>query len=240
MGNKILVFVISALLLLGRANNAQAFEVHDPLNKAELVKLLNEAKKQIQELQDIVGKAVGIQQRLGDLTQGGMTIDAWMNRGQFLGQCLAPEIMNFRLPDGITPRWTDLCDGVKSAEQMLLYNPDDVSYDGKRITNSDKLDRVNERRAQAHAEAVVKSYAMAKQSINSSGELDTAAARIIERSNAEVTVIGVQRETNRALASILREMKQQRLLTAQMLELMAASESQDLGVFGVNTGEINQ
>lgn len=233
MGKTFSRIIIMITLLCVPMQAAKAIPVEDNGAYVHLISMLNEAKKQMEELQSIAGKALGIQQRIGDLTEGGMSVDAWINRGKFLGQCLTPELMNFKLPDGVKPQWVDLCQGIKSAQEMFMFNPEGEFHDGKRITGSEQVKLVNERRRKIHAETVVKSMAVAKQSIASSGELDTAAEKIIERSNAATDVVSVQRQTNNALASILREQKQQRLLLAQMLELQAATQANNIDAFPV-------
>ena len=228
-----LVVVIAGLAL---PSALHALTVHDPghaaissLSKAELVKQLQELRKQYAELQKQSQYALNTMNKLGEITNGLSSPSYIMRQAERAAQCAIPELRHLKFPDGSgSGGFLTICEASKSVREMVLPLAEPEFQDGVELTGREHIAAVRARRDGLHEEATVKALATALSVLQTQGDTAASAEDLIDEGNDAQTIDNLLRVKIKAQAAVVSKLGSLELLLAEQVRLLASIQARNL------------
>lgn len=217
----------TAVVLSLTAGTAQALQVYDPSNHTQNAKTAAEAVKQTKAAVDTLAEAQKILSALG--LEGPLptnTNAALLSRieGALAGGIPNPQ--GWRLPTGQIPNFTSVSQGVDFITKSLFV---EIPDDGSMIPRAE-TDHIRVTRERAHQEAIVDGFAISQAAQQSAQDATAAANMVIQRSAAAQNLQERLHINNEAIALLIAEMAQHRVLLASILEAQTSGDLKRLPV----------
>jgi hypothetical protein len=198
------------------------------LNKIELVKQLQEMKKQVEELQKQTSYAFNTMNKLGEMAAGASSPNYLMRQAQRAASCAIPELNNLSLPDGYTGSFATICEASKSVRELVLPSEEPELRDGLQLTDREQVEAVRGRRSSLHEDATIASLATSQSVLQTQGDSASAGEELISESNQALTIDALLRVQVKGQAALLTKLGSIELLMAQQVRLLSTREAQSL------------
>lgn len=248
-------FFLFCMLFFPRAANAQ-MAVIDTNGLAESIKqnatmaaILENGKAIWDTTKEGLDATKQITDTVGGAVSLALTAQSFITNANELLQCVTPDL----LLDGVSFEVTNVCTAQDYIRQALdLPTNDDVQgalntvsgvagggYSWRGITTANNRSKkqwrkVKKARADFHKKSVDDGLANAMAVKAKTSELTQAATAIVRDTNGALTVMEKLSQTNRALADIHAALVQQNILTANILQIIAAKEKLVEGTIAID------
>lgn len=220
----------AAAVIAPRADAAMA--VYDAANHEAALKDLAEAMKTVKELESILGQANQIRGVLGAVGGSSSGIGGFGSgiSSTISGmQCLFPTMSSWGIPRSVTPNFGSVCSSRKFIDEMFtLPDPNDPASRSR--VGQVNRDTILKQRQTVYREAAMNGLALAyqqKQDVPQSTQRAQAAAA---EAAAAPDIHSDLQVTNKLLVMMIEQQIATRMLTAGMLEVIAAQQIQSVPI----------